>query len=81
MWIAWSGLVLLVVGIGCLWFDTSGDTFGNAFWLLGFFAAGIVCYRLRATGLFAGRWAGRWALVAALIAALAVGVVVWLRRR
>ena len=56
------GLMLLAVGILCLWFDTAGDTLGSAFWLLGFFAAGICCYRLRTTGLFAGRWA----LVAAL---------------
>jgi peptidoglycan/LPS O-acetylase OafA/YrhL len=67
-----SGLVLFAVGILCLWFDTAGDTLGSAFWLLGFFAAGIVCYRLRATGLFAGRWAGRWALVAVLGLALSV---------
>ena len=51
------GLVLLVIGIGCLWFDIAGDTLASAFWLLGFFAAGICCYRLRATRLFAGHWA------------------------
>src|SRR5260221_10109217 len=51
------GLVLLAIGIGCLWFDTAGDTLGSAFWLLGFFAAGICCYRLRGTRLFAGHWA------------------------
>jgi peptidoglycan/LPS O-acetylase OafA/YrhL len=66
------GLVLLAVGIFCLWVNTAGETFGSAFWLLGFFAAGIVCYRLRATGLFVGGWAGRWALVAALGLALSI---------
>src|SRR2546430_15990145 len=50
------GLLLLALGVGCLWFDTAGDTLGSAFWLLGFFAAGICCYRLRATRFFAGRW-------------------------
>src|ERR1700674_5476989 len=32
------GLVLLAIGVGCLLFDTAGDTIGSAFWLLGFFA-------------------------------------------
>jgi peptidoglycan/LPS O-acetylase OafA/YrhL len=52
-----TGLVLLAIGVGCLWFDTAGDTLGSAFWLLGFFAAGLCGYRLRGTELFAGRWA------------------------
>jgi len=51
------GLLLLALGVGCLWFDTAGDTLGSAFWLLGFFAAGICCYRLRETRLIAGHWA------------------------
>ncbi len=59
-----TGLVLLAIGVSCLWFNVS-DALGGAFWLLGFFAAGICCYRLRTTGWFAGRWAGRWAVVAA----------------
>ncbi len=59
------GLLLLAAGILCLWFEVT-DALGGAFWLLGFFAAGICCYRLRATGLFTGGWAGHWALVAAL---------------
>jgi peptidoglycan/LPS O-acetylase OafA/YrhL len=52
-----TGLVLLAVGTLCLWFDTAGDTLGSAFWLLGFFAAGICCYRLRGERLIAGHWA------------------------
>jgi peptidoglycan/LPS O-acetylase OafA/YrhL len=52
-----TGLVLLAAGIAAIWLDTAGNTFGGAFWLLGFFAAGICGYRLRATGFFAGRWA------------------------
>src|ERR1700674_2931418 len=63
-----TGLVLLAIGIGCLWFDTAGNTFGGAFWLLGFFAAGICCYRLRGPRLIAGRWA----LVALLGLALSI---------
>jgi peptidoglycan/LPS O-acetylase OafA/YrhL len=61
------GLLLLALGIGCIWFEVI-DPLGGAFWLLGFFAAGICCYRLRTTGLFAGRWA----LVAALGLALSI---------
>ena len=52
-----TGLVLLVIGTLCLWFDTAGDTLGSAFWLLGFFAAGICCYRLRGSRLIGGHWA------------------------
>jgi peptidoglycan/LPS O-acetylase OafA/YrhL len=48
---------LLALGIGAIWLDTAGETFGSAFWLLGFFAAGMCCYRLRGTRLIAGRWA------------------------
>src|SRR5207244_1013359 len=47
------GLVLLAAGIFCLWFEISGAA-GGAFWLLGFFAAGICCYRLRGPQFFAG---------------------------
>jgi peptidoglycan/LPS O-acetylase OafA/YrhL len=55
------GLMLLLIGTLCVWFEVT-DALGGAFWLLGFFAAGICGYRLRGAGLFAGRWA----LVAAL---------------
>jgi peptidoglycan/LPS O-acetylase OafA/YrhL len=50
------GLGLLAIGIGCLWFEVT-DALGGAFWLLGFFAAGICCYRLRGSRLIAGHWA------------------------
>src|SRR5579885_628246 len=50
-------LIMLAVGIVCLWFDTSGSTFGSVFWLMGFFAAGMCAYRLRRRGLIAGRCA------------------------
>src|SRR5579883_1795264 len=32
-------LIMLAVGIVCLWFDTSGSTFGSVFWLMGLCAA------------------------------------------
>ena len=51
-----AGLMLLVVGIGGICFDDR-DLLGGAFWLLGFFAAGVCCYRLRATRFIAGHWA------------------------
>jgi peptidoglycan/LPS O-acetylase OafA/YrhL len=52
-------LLLLAIGIAALWFDTAGETFGSALWLLGFFAAGMCLYRLRGLGprLFAWPWA------------------------
>src|SRR5947199_1319265 len=43
-------LLLLAVGIAALWFDTAGETFGSALWLLGFFAAGMCLYQLRGLG-------------------------------
>jgi len=66
-----TGLVLLAIGIGCLWFEVT-DALGGAFWLLGFFAAGICCYRL--CGRLGGTRfiAGRWALLAALGLALSI---------
>jgi peptidoglycan/LPS O-acetylase OafA/YrhL len=50
-------LMLLAAGIVALWLDTAGETFGSALWLLGFFAAGMCCYRLRGPELIKGRWA------------------------
>jgi peptidoglycan/LPS O-acetylase OafA/YrhL len=50
-------LLLLAAGVAGLWFDIAGETFASALWLLGFFAAGMCCYRLRGSRIFAGRWA------------------------
>jgi peptidoglycan/LPS O-acetylase OafA/YrhL len=47
-------VVLLALGIACLHFDTL-DFLGSWGWLLGFFAAGMVLYKLRATRIFDGR--------------------------
>ena len=53
-------LMLLAAGIAFLWIDTSAmlpEPLGSTSWLIGFFAAGMVCYRLRRTTLLDGRWA------------------------
>ncbi|HEX3535580.1 MAG TPA: acyltransferase [Stellaceae bacterium] len=69
-------LLLVAVGMGAIWFDTAGETFGSALWLLGFFAAGMCGYKLRGR---TGRWGlpweltdARWALLALLGLALSV---------
>jgi peptidoglycan/LPS O-acetylase OafA/YrhL len=47
-------LALVAMGLAGIWFDTaSSDYFvGSALWLLPFFAAGMVLYRLRDAGIF-----------------------------
>jgi len=62
-------LVLLAVGIGAAWLDTAGETFGSALWLLGFFAAGMCCYKLRGHPRLID---GRWALLALVGLALSI---------
>jgi peptidoglycan/LPS O-acetylase OafA/YrhL len=47
-------LLLLALGLACLRFHTF-DVLGGWGWLLGFFAAGMVLYKLRATRIFDGR--------------------------
>ncbi len=47
-------LLLLALGIACLSFDAL-DFLGGWGWMLGFFAAGMVLYKLRATRIFDGR--------------------------
>ena len=47
-------LLLLALGIACLQFDAL-KFLGGWGWMLGFFAAGMVLYKLRATRIFAGR--------------------------
>ncbi len=56
---------LLAIGVLCLWFDVT-DALGGALWLMGFFAAGICCYRLRGRVGERRFIAGRWALFALL---------------
>lgn len=65
-------LLLVAIGMGAIWFDTAGETFGSALWLLGFFAAGMCGYKLRGR---MGPWGladGRLALLA--LAGLAISV-------
>jgi len=47
-------LGLLAAGVACLWFDTANSPWfiGGVGWLLGFFAAGMIGYELRARSLF-----------------------------
>jgi peptidoglycan/LPS O-acetylase OafA/YrhL len=47
-------LLLLALGMACLRFDAL-DFLGGWGWLLGFFAAGMLLYKLRATRIFGGR--------------------------
>ena len=49
-----TAVLLLALGIACLHLDTL-DFLGSWGWLLGFFAAGMVLYKLRATRIFDGR--------------------------
>ena len=65
-------LLLLGVGLGALWLDTAGETFGSALWLSGFFAAGMCCYRLRGRLGTRRLIAGHWALLA--LAGLALSI-------
>ncbi|HEX7969426.1 MAG TPA: acyltransferase [Stellaceae bacterium] len=50
---------LLALGLACLWFDTaaSGWFIGSVGWLLPFFVAGMILYKLRDTRVFDGRLA------------------------
>ena len=52
-------LGLLFLGLGGIWFDTASSEYvsGSALWLLSFFAAGMILYRLRARGILDGRLA------------------------
>lgn len=49
-----TAVLLLALGIACLHLDTL-DFLGSWGWLLGFFAAGMVLYKLSATRIFDGR--------------------------
>jgi peptidoglycan/LPS O-acetylase OafA/YrhL len=67
-------LAMLAAGIVCLGLDTSGETIGSTFWLMGFFAAGMCAYRLRQAGLFAPRWA--WLALSGLVVSVPAHVFV-----
>jgi peptidoglycan/LPS O-acetylase OafA/YrhL len=48
---------LFLIGIACLWFDTAASEYfiGSVGWLLAFFVAGMILYRLRRTRIYDGR--------------------------
>jgi peptidoglycan/LPS O-acetylase OafA/YrhL len=46
---------LLALGLACLQFGSTLDFLGGWGWLLGFFAAGMILYKLRASCIFDGR--------------------------
>ncbi len=52
-------LPLLALGLACLWLDTAQSAYfiGSVGWLLGFFVAGMILYKLRRTRLFDRRLA------------------------
>jgi peptidoglycan/LPS O-acetylase OafA/YrhL len=49
--------VLVLIGMGGIWFDTASSQYfsGSALWLLSFFASGMALYRLRDSGFLDGR--------------------------
>ncbi|HEX3883932.1 MAG TPA: acyltransferase [Stellaceae bacterium] len=67
-------LVLVAIGVVCLKVDTSGELIGSTGWLMGFFATGMCCYRLRGTRFFDPRW--RWVALAGLVASVPLRVFV-----
>jgi peptidoglycan/LPS O-acetylase OafA/YrhL len=48
---------LLALGLACIWFDTAQSAWfiGSVGWLLAFFVAGMILYKLRHRGIFSGR--------------------------
>jgi peptidoglycan/LPS O-acetylase OafA/YrhL len=69
----WLLVPLLGLGLGCIWFDTSlSEWFIGTFgWLLGFFVAGMILYKLRERRIFTGRIA--LATLAGLVASAPLG--------
>jgi len=63
-------LPLLALGVACIWFDTAQSPWfiGSVGWLLGFFAAGMILYKLQ------GRWLFNPWLLGAALAGLAASV-------
>ena len=48
---------LLALGLACIWFDTAQSAWfvGSVGWLLAFFVAGMILYKLRHRRIFSGR--------------------------
>jgi len=53
----WLLVPLLALGLACIWFDTAQSPWfiGSVGWLLGFFVAGMILYKLRDRGIFRAR--------------------------
>jgi peptidoglycan/LPS O-acetylase OafA/YrhL len=64
---------LLALGLACLWFDTAMSPYfiGSVGWLLAFFVAGMILYKLRGTRVFDGRVA--LAALAGLVLSVPLG--------
>jgi peptidoglycan/LPS O-acetylase OafA/YrhL len=64
---------LLALGLACLWLDTAASPYfiGSVGWLLAFFVAGMILYRLRETRFFDGRIA--LLALAGLVASVPLG--------
>jgi peptidoglycan/LPS O-acetylase OafA/YrhL len=58
-------VLMVAIGIVCLKIDTSGELIGSTGWLMGFFAAGMCCYRLRGPRFFERKWI--WLALAGLV--------------
>lgn len=67
-------LAMIAVGVVCLKIDTSGELLGSTGWLMGFFAAGMCCYRLRGPRFFERKWI--WLAVAGLVISVPARVFV-----
>jgi len=74
----WLLVPLLALGLGCLWFDSAQSPWfiGSVGWLLGFFVAGMILYKLRDRGIFSGRIA--LAALAGLAASVPLGAFILL---
>jgi peptidoglycan/LPS O-acetylase OafA/YrhL len=67
-------VIMIAIGTVCLEIDTSGELIGSTGWLMGFFAAGMCCYRLRGPRFFERRWI--WLAVAGLVISVPARVFV-----
>lgn len=65
---------MIAIGVVCLKIDTSGELIGSTGWLMGFFAAGMCCYRLRGPRFFERKWI--WLALAGLVISVPARVFV-----
>ncbi|HUN47630.1 MAG TPA: acyltransferase [Stellaceae bacterium] len=74
----WVFALLVAIGMVCLWFDTATyfEFIGSVGWMLAFFVTGMVLYKLRDRGIFAGRLA--LLALAGLVLSAPLGAVILL---